>query len=180
MLTGRFLLKCLPAFALLGAMLYAATRMSAGEPAPLALPMRSLLIRTVDVRFEHAGLHQQNSAAKSAYRPVDSTLLHDLSVAADGSIWIAPLFNGYQWGGVYERAVRYEPHAQTADVYKIARQKPQAIVVLPAPGGGVWVLDHAGFFGRYSPDGALTLAVAPDLGAIPRAAAVAANGDVWM
>lgn len=182
MLTERFLLKCLPAFVVMvWAIVYAADRVSLGEPTAAQLPTRSITIRTLNVRVEQASLfRRRGQRTKPAYRPVDSTLLHDLSVSSDGEIWIAPLFNGFQWGGVYERAIRFQPRNKVTAIYKIARVRPEPMAVLPADNGSVWVLDRAALVGRFFSDGALTQAVAPDIGAIPRSAAVDRNGDLWM
>jgi|GEM_PF-4719057 len=182
MLTERFLLRWLPAFIVTAlAIAYGADRVVVGQPTAGPFPTRSLLIQTSTVRVEQASTPESRvQQTKPAHRPVDSTLLHDLSVSSDGAIWIAPLFNGIQWGGVYERMIRFDPRSKVTSIYKIARMRPEPVAVIPADTGSAWVLDRSGMVGRFSSDGAQTQTVAPEVGAKPNSATTDRNGDLWL
>lgn len=181
MLIQRFLLKYAAAFILVASAFVSPIDLGThGQHAPVPLPARTLAIRMIRVRFELASRRKHLAArTQPVYRPVDSTLLHDLSVSSDGAIWIAPLFNGFQWGGTYERAVRFDPRTNATTSYKIARMQPAPTLVAPAEKGSAWARDGL-LVGHYSATGALTQTVPPDLAAQPGSLAVNKEGDLWV
>jgi virginiamycin B lyase len=169
------------AASIVGLLLLMRSSSNAEQPAssPIA-GVHVLATQQVTVTIEQMAPPQLHSAAgKPAYRPIDSTFIHDLSAGPDGALWIAPLFNGYQWGGTYERVVRFDPKTKTMAAYKLARVETQPEAVAPVGGQDAWVVNGA-LIGRFSADGSLSQSVAWDAAAQPGTIAVGGAGDLWV
>jgi streptogramin lyase len=146
------------------------------RPAGQALVPVMRVVRAHAVRYLPA--RRRPGGAQPAFRLVDPTLLHDLTVSADGAVWIAPFFNGFQWGGTYERVVRYDPRTHRMQAYKLQRLPPSLTAVAPAGQGRTWAVNGL-LAGVFTPDGSWLQTVAPDVTATLTRYAVDPAGNLW-